>query len=247
METQMRSAVLIGIAAAVAVTAGCSRGRAEDGGPTVQRNFQVGSFDQVEVAGPFDVTIRTGADPSVSATGNEKLIERLEVVVEGSKLQIRPRREGGILGFNWGSRSGSGEISITVPSLSAASLAGSGGINIDKVEGDRFEGQIAGSGDLRVENANVGELKLGIAGSGDARVASGKVSSAQYDIAGSGDVDASGVSADAVNVSIAGAGAVRAHASRSANVDIMGSGDVEISGGAKCNVSKMGSGEVRCS
>ena len=241
----MRKTIATAVVAAAAATAGCGQTRAEDGGPTTSRNYQVGNFEEVEVAGPFDVTIRTGANPSVRATGSEKMIERLVVEVKGNKLSIHPRREKGWFG-GWNFR-GKGQIAITVPMIRAATLAGSGGLDIDRVRGDRFEGQIAGSGDLRVGAVEVGSLKLGIAGSGAANAGSGRARSAEYEIAGSGGVDARGIAAEDLKVSIAGSGDVKAQASRSADVDIAGSGDVEVTGGATCSVSKAGSGNVRCS
>ena len=243
----MRKALMIGILAAAAASAGCSHDRGEkDSGPVVSRAYEVGNFDQVEVTGPFDVTIRTGSAPSVNARGNQKLIDRLVVEVKGSRLEIHPDEHHGF--FNWGSSSsGSGQIAITVPTLTAATLAGSGQIDIDKVQGDRFDGQIAGSGDLRVDSVAVQALKLGIAGSGDARAMSGKVSNAEYEIAGSGGIDAGGVEAAMLKVSIAGSGDVKARATGTAKVEIMGSGDVNVTGGAKCTVSKMGSGDAHCS
>jgi hypothetical protein len=242
----MRKAMLIGIAAAAVASAGCGRTHAEDGGPMVQRSYQVGNFSEVEVAGPFDVTIHTGTAPSVNAHGNQKLLDRLVVEVKGDKLVIHPEQHHGFFNWGWGP-SGKADIAITVPSINAATLAGSGGISIDKVQGDRFEGQIAGSGNLRVDNLDVGELKLGIAGSGSARALAGKAATAEYEIMGSGGVDAGGVATNGVKVTVAGSGDVKANASGTAKVDIMGSGDVTVTGGAKCDISKAGSGDVRCS
>jgi hypothetical protein len=240
----MRKLCVAGLLAAAMTTSACGQSRNESGGSLVDRNYEVGDFQEVEVAGPFDVTIRTGASPSVRARGNEKLLERLVVEVKDGKLRIHPRKEHGWFG-GW-HVSGKGEIAVTVPSLRAASLAGSGGINIDKVQGDRFEGQIAGSGDLRVASVDVANLKLGIAGSGGVHVG-GKARLAEYEIAGAGDVDAESLASETLKVSIAGSGNITAHATGTADVDIVGSGDVEVTGGAKCNVSKAGSGEVRCS
>jgi hypothetical protein len=247
MEIRMRKAVLIGMTAAAVASAGCGRSHNdEDAGPVVERSYKVGDFNRVEVAGPFEVTIHTGAAPSVSAKGNQKLIERLEVEVRGDKLVVHPKERHGLFNFGWGT-SGQGSLAITVPNLSAATLAGSGGITIDKVQGDRFEGQIAGSGDLRVDSVDVGALQLGIAGSGNAQAISGKAASAKYEIMGSGGLDASGITSETVKVTVAGAGEVKAHATKAADVNIMGSGDVTITGGAKCDISKAGSGDVHCS
>ena len=240
----MRTLIAAAAIAASASTAACAQQRAQNDGPTVSRNYPVGNFNRVEVGGSFDVDVRTGAKPSVNVQGSEKLLERLTVEVKGDRLVIETKRNRSWLG-GWRSY-GKGQIRITVPSLSAASLAGSGGMRIDRVQGERFEGQVAGSGDLSVGSVAVSALKLGIAGSGKVEAA-GRATRAEYDIAGSGDVRAAGLNAQDIDVSIAGSGNVRGHATRRAKVDIAGSGDVEISGGAKCEVHKAGVGKVRCS
>jgi hypothetical protein len=242
----MRKSLAAAVIAASFTTSACGRDRSEDPGPTVSRNFQVGNFTRVEVAGPFDVNIHTGANPGVSAQGNQKLIDRLEVEVRGNKLLIHPKNEHHWFG-GWHSTHGRGTISVTVPMIEAATLAGAGDLNVDNVKGDRFEGQIAGSGDLKLGSVEVGSLKLGIAGSGGATARQGKARQAEYEIAGSGDVDAQAVQVEELKASIAGSGGIKAHASKSADVDIMGSGDVDVIGGAKCSISKAGSGNVNCS
>ncbi len=241
----MRKSIALAAVAACTAVSGCSV-HAEDGGATVSRNYKVGNFQKIEVAGPYDVQVRTGTNPSVSASGSEKLLERTAVEVKGDRLVIRPEHSGGWFHIGW-STSGKARFTITVPQLSGATIAGSGDISVDKVQGDRFEGTVAGSGGLDVAAMNVQTLKLAIAGSGSAKAASGKAQSAVYDIAGSGDVDAGGVQTQQAKVSIAGSGSVKAHATATADVSIMGSGDVDVAGGAKCNVSKAGSGDVRCS
>jgi hypothetical protein len=242
----MRKAVLIGIAAAATATSACSHSRAEDAGPIVDRSFQVQNFNEVEVAGPFDVTIHTGAAPSVKAHGNQKLLEKLVVEVKGDKLVIHPEEHHGFFNWGWGT-SGKANVAITVPAISGATLAGSGGLSVDAVKGDKFEGAVAGSGTLTLDSVQVQSLKLTIAGSGDVRAHSGQVGSATYKIAGSGDIDARNVRAQTAEVSIAGSGSINGQASGAADVKIMGSGDVTMTGGAKCSVSKAGSGDVNCS
>ena len=239
----MRLSVLAGVAAATMV-AGCGSAHSEDGGPTVQRNYEVGNFDRIELAGAYDVTVKTGSAPSVHASGNEKAMERLVVEVKNGILTIYPKKRNG---FSWSSGGGHVALQVTVPSLRGAELAGSGDLRIDSVAGDQFAGGIAGSGNLTVDRLQVGELKIDIAGSGSAKASNGRVKKAEYDIAGSGGIDAAGVAAETASVSIAGSGDVMANASNSANVSIMGSGNVEVKGGAKCTVSKAGSGDVRCS
>ena len=245
----MRKSLATALVVAAGAVSACGHANGNEGGdagPTVARNYQVGSFNELELAGAYDVDVKTGPTASVSARGPEKLIERLVVEVKGNKLLIHPRKDRGWFNRGWNSH-GKVELTVVVPALQAATLAGSGVIAIDKVQGDRFDGQIAGSGDLKLGAVDVGLLKIGIAGSGDANAGNGKARNAEYEIAGSGGVDGGGVAVEDLKISIAGSGDVKANATKTADVDIMGSGDVDLTGGAKCSVSKAGSGDVRCS
>jgi len=240
----MRIALAAVIAASTATSA-CGQTRSEDGGPVVARNYTVGGFDQIEVAGPYNVQVRTGANVSVAARGPQNVIEHMVVEVRGNKLLIHPAERKGWFHRGWHYR-GKVELTVTVPQLRGAAIAGSGDINVDQVKGDRFEGEIAGSGSLGVNTIDVATLKLSIGGSGDTRVGGGRAQRADYAIAGSGDIDARNVQTQNADVSIAGSGSIAAQAAGTADVSIMGSGDVEVTGGAKCSISKAGSGSVRC-
>lgn len=237
----MRKSVAAVIAASTALV-GCGD---HGGGGTVARNYQVGNFQQIEVAGPYDVDVRTGSGPTVSASGPEKLLGSTVVAVQGDKLVIHPENNHGFH-FGWGIH-GNARFTITVPQLTGATIAGSGGIHVDRVQGQSFEGEVAGSGGLEVASMNVQQLKVSVGGSGSVKAGSGKVQAAEYEIGGSGDVDAANVQAQQAKISIAGSGGVRANATGTADVNVMGSGDVTVSGGAKCTVTKAGSGSVRCS
>lgn len=235
---------LAAVTAASTALAGCNVNTHGNAGATVSRNYQVSNFQQIEVAGPYDVEVRTGGSPGVSARGSEKLLEHTAVEADGDTLRIRPGRRDWF-NFGWSSR-GSAHFTVTVPQLNRATIAGSGDIHVDRVAGQKFEGTVTGSGGIDVGALDVQSLKLSIAGSGGVKGA-GKAQSAAYDIAGSGDVDAAAIQTQQLKVSIAGSGGVRAQASGTADVSVMGSGDVDVTGGAKCSVNKRGSGDVRCS
>ena len=241
----MRKPIAAAVIAASAATGACNNHRG-DGGSTVSRNYQVGNFQQIEVAGPYDVAVRTGANPGVSATGSQKLLDKTVVVVQGDKLVIHTEQHHGFRLFSIGTR-GSAKFTVTMPQISGATIAGSGDIHVDHAQGARFDGTVAGSGGLRVDRVDVAALKLAIGGSGSARADAGKAQAADYSIAGSGDIDAAGVDTQQAKVSIAGSGGVKARATGTADVNIMGSGAVDVTGGAKCTVSQAGSGSVNCS
>lgn len=244
-ETSM-SRLLVPMIAATVLLAGCNGHRDDGGGPTISRTYPVTNFQQIEVAGPYDVEVRTGGNASVSAQGPEHMLERTEVAIEGNKLVIRARHHGGWFQMGW-SHHGDAHFVVTVPQLSAAELTGSGEVKVDKVQGQSFDGAVTGSGDLSIANLAVQSLKLSITGSGDVKAGAGKAQAAEYAITGSGDLDAGAIDSPQIKASIAGSGDLKAHGSGTANIDIMGSGDVYISGGAKCSATKAGSGEAHCS
>jgi hypothetical protein len=239
----MRRAIVLGLATAIMTAAGCSEARSQNGGPDVSRDFAVGEFDRIELAGAYDTTVRTGAAPSVQARGEQDALEDLKVEVRDGTLYISHKKRSG-LSFG---RRGPLELTVTVPSLRGAELAGAGDIRIDRVAGDRFEGRIDGAGDLHIGKVEVGSFTLAIAGAGNATAESGRARSVDYSIAGAGDIRAQGVSSETAAVSVQGAGGVRLQASKTASVSVMGAGDVDLTGGAKCTISKMGPGDVRCS
>ena len=237
---------ILAIGAIAAFSSGCrfeGHSEARDAGPAVDRTFQVGAFDRIAVSGPYDITVKTGGQPGVTARGGQAILDDTEVVVEDGVLKIKPRLRNNR--WRW-SDDGKVRMTVNAAALRGATIAGSGGIDIDRAGGPEFKGEVAGSGDLAIGAIEANSAAFSIAGSGGVR-AGGKVAKLDVSIAGSGDVDLSGLTATDASVSIAGSGNVRARATGTADVSVMGSGDVEVTGGAKCSVSKHGSGDVRCS
>ena len=221
---------------------GCGIAESTPSGPSGTRSFEVSGFDQVELAGSDNVRVIAGPAFSVQATGPEKILDQLKIEVKGSRLIVGRKSRNWVAGW----QSGEGAlVTVTMPTIKAASLAGSGDMAIDRVETPEFQANLAGSGNLSLDSAQVEKLEANLAGSGDIILA-GTAKTIDISIAGSGDVTAKELNATDARVSIAGSGNVDARATGSASISLLGSGDVNISGTANCKTSKMGSGEVRC-
>lgn len=231
------------VAAAAALLAGCGVVHAENhDGSTGNRSFDVRGFDRVSLRGSDNVVVRVGTAESVTATGPNAVLDKLEIKVVDGELRIGREKH---WGFNWSSDHKPTVITVTVPQLRGASIAGSGDMKVDRVQATSFEGSVAGSGNLAIGALQADAASLKIAGSGDALVA-GTAKSMDVSIAGSGNLDARGLKSERAKISIAGSGDVRAAVSDEAVVSIVGSGDVDIAGKPRCRVTKMGSGDVRC-
>ena len=115
--------------------------RDDEDGPEGEREFDVGAFERLEIAGPFDVEVQTGGSPSVSATGAEWALENLSVEHEDDRLFI---------GCN-GDCDGDVRVVIIVGQLQALRSSGSGDVSIDRIKGELFECTSSGSGDLAID------------------------------------------------------------------------------------------------
>lgn len=177
----------------------------------------VESFTQIDVSMGVDVYVTVGSPQQVKLTFDDNIIGKIRTRVRGNTLEIDCRSS---LDTDSECR-----IEITVPSLEAFSLAGSGNIEIRGVNSDEFELELAGSGDVRVDGRT---NKLGIA------------------LAGSGDIDTRQLIAENVEVDIAGSGNIKVYAEKSLEADISGSGDVRYYGDPeKVESDVSGSGSIR--
>lgn len=214
---------------------------AEARGTGPSRNYALSGFSAVDLRGSDDADIRVGPAFSVRAQGPAKELDRLEITRSGDSLRIGRKRT---VGMNW-SEGESVKVFVTMPRLLGAAVSGSGDMTVDRVEGDRFTGEVAGSGSLAVGRVRAGDVSLSVAGSGDV-VGAGTARTLRMEIAGSGDIDARQLTASEARVSIAGSGNASAIVNGPARIEIAGSGDVELGGSPRCTTSKVGSGEVRC-
>ena len=92
----MNKAVLIGVTGLAAALAGCgiAKGK-EDAGPTTERDFQVGNFNQIELAGGYDVNVRTGPAPSVHAKGGQNVLDKLASAARSTEGKTRATARSG--------------------------------------------------------------------------------------------------------------------------------------------------------
>lgn len=221
----------------------CHVGNAEGGRPTARRDFPVGGFDRIALAGSSDVIVMVGGAPSVRAEGDAEAIERLEIGVEGGQLRVGTRSGSGHW-FSFGRHRGV-TVHVTVPALAAAEIGGSGDMRIDRVQAARFAASIGGSGDMEVANLRAGEASFAVTGSGGIRAA-GSAQRASLSLTGSGDLDLARLEAADATIALVGSGDISVRATGTAQVELSGSGDVTVAGPAHCTISKAGSGDVRC-
>lgn len=227
----MKKKALIGAGLAFSVaTASWAAGAAE-------QSRSVSSFDEVSLHGSMNVDIRVGEEQSIRVVADDNIIDELETVVRGDKLRIR-LKDG-----HYG-RIKKMHVYVTVPTLKAGSIHGSGDMKIvGSIDGD-FEFSVHGSGDSEIDEVNAGALELNIHGSGDVRL-DGTCDDVEISVHGSGNVLGKGMKCESADVDVHGSGDVAIHAVSKIEASVFGSGDIDVYGAPdKVRTKVRGSGDI---
>jgi hypothetical protein len=207
------------------------------------RTYSVTGFEKIRVEGPYAVTLKVGPAASAVATGDQRAIDRLAIEVQNRTLIVRTDRQA------WGGwnqeNPGRVALSVTTPTLTAAMLAGSGSIAIDRAKAQRFDLTVSGSGSASIDALETDRAFLSMVGTGELAVA-GKAAQTRASLQGSGTIDGTKLATDDLDLSVTGSGDGHFAARRTAKVSSTGSGDVSVAGTAACTVASVGSGQVRC-
>ncbi|MAW95556.1 MULTISPECIES: head GIN domain-containing protein [unclassified Leeuwenhoekiella] len=213
----------------------------EGNGNEVTRERQVGSFNEIDVAGSFDVYLVAGSEGTVSVEAEENLQEYIITEVKGDKLKIHTKD-----GYSLRTSRNKG-IVITVPfrDIEKVSLAGSGDIMTkDPINAQNFRCALAGSGDMVLE-VNAQDVRASLAGSGDL-VVKGSTQQVELEVAGSGDLDASDLKSKDATARVSGSGDINLNCDGGTlKANVAGSGDIRYTGKPeKVNSNVVGSGSV---
>lgn len=204
------------------------------------RNFGINSFDRIRVDGPFHVTLRNGVAPFAKASGSNPAIDRVAIEVMGRTLVVRTNPSWG--GYP-GKDPGPVEISIGTHELTSAWLNGSGSLQVDKVEGMKFEVSVQGSGAVNIAAVEVDRLRVAMAGSASATLA-GQAAEFSTSLRGISSLDASGLSAKDADLAADGPSTIKANVTDAAKIRASGVATVTLTGNPSCTATLTGSASV---
>lgn len=182
--------------------------------------------------------VTTGDTLDIDVSGDQAAVDALRFTLEDGALGIMREKDSG-------NNIGTATVRVTMPSLTAITMAGTGMVEAANLTG-KADVTIAGSGSTIVRNVQANTLDLTIAGSGDFEAA-GAVKTLDLTVAGSGAARMAGLSVDTADISIAGSGSSEFASDGTVEASILGSGSVSVIGSAECTVSSMGSGKLKCS
>ena len=230
------------------------------------RTYPLEGFTAISLKGSSNLKVEQGSVFSVTAHGEEADLVHAKAEVKGDTLtlSVEPDRKS-LFGVVTVSSEPEVNFHVTLPTISALRVTGSGDATADTLESEKLDLRVTGSGLIRVEKVAAESLTTGVTGSGDLLLGTvlavqgsagitgsgdirmdnfiGEDFSAQ--IKGSGDMAIGGKVAN-LNVTVMGSGDFmgRSLSATSAGGSVMGSGDIVLKRPAHDSFSVMGSGDV---
>jgi len=179
-----------------------SSSRAEGSGVTAIQARDVPAFHSVELAGGNNVVVHVGERQSVVVKADDNLLHRVTTKVQSGTL---------VVGNTPGSITTKSPMSVevTVPTLNALTLAGSGNIVVTGIKAESLTVALSGSGN--------------VTGSGTATLVG-------VTLDGSGNVWFTGVAAKSVHAVLSGSGNIFVTATKSVDASVPGSGTISYAG-----------------
>jgi len=170
--------------------------------------------DSVSLSVSSHVRYQPGSDNRLHVSGDPQVAAHIHVQDGTIEMDCR------------GWRDRARELVITLPgrTFREFEIAGSGNLQLDKLDQSSLKISVAGSGSVKA-NGHVDDLQVEIAGSGQADMGQVTSRSARVDIQGSGNSDIAPT--DAADIQIAGSGDVNLHSNpKKLETDIAGSGRI---------------------
>ncbi len=203
----------------------------------------VDTFTKISFGVPGKALVSQGNTQKVELEGSAEVLEKIEVVVEGSTLKIRNKEKWS--SWSWG-REDRITVYITAREIRALNVSGSGNLETQtKITSGDMEIKVSGSGNIKAD-IEANNVEVGVSGSGNSRVR-GKANNLESSISGSGNIDLEMAVADRLETRISGSGNLSATGSASRfKATISGSGGVRAGDLVtdSCDISIAGSGSA---
>jgi hypothetical protein len=168
----------------------------------------VAPFSTVSNSGPVSVHIEVGKAQSIVVSGSDELVGDLLTEVVGNELKLHMRHDT----TNFNSHHDSLRVTITVPQLTAFTMAGAGETVITHMSGDALDVRFGGAGSLKAD---------------------GSVRNLTLNVGGVGSIDTRDLHAESATVNVGGVGSVKVWASARLDASVGGVGSLTYYGDPK--------------
>jgi hypothetical protein len=207
---------------------------APDPGPTRSQDRDIPAGSEVELATSGELTLTTGATPSLRVTAGRDVLDDLTSEVHGERLVLDTKGSVGDLGQV--------RYDLVLPGARSVELSGSG--SIDAASPSALSGiELSGSGEVHAAGLDVDALTVNLSGSGTVTLA-GHAARQTVQIDGSGGYRGRDLDTTDAEVTVAGSGTADVQVSGTLRAVIEGSGTITHGGGASVETDIEGSGSV---
>ena len=173
-----------------------------------EQSRSVGPFTSVANSGPISVRIEVGKAQSVTVSGSDDMVADLQTEVVGSELKLHMRHDS----TTFNSHHDGLRVTITMPQLTAFTMAGAGETTITHMSGDSLDVRFGGAGSFKAE---------------------GSVKNLTLNVGGVGSIDTRELHADNANINVGGVGHVKVWAGTRLDATVGGVGSLTYYGDPK--------------
>ncbi len=191
---------------------------AKDTNHSVAKDYDLVGFDQIDISGVYELDVRIGNDFSISLSGPDHEMARVEATVKDGVLYLDQREAKRSERRKHNNHHGV-NAKITLPSLVALEVSGVVEGSVANIDAESFAFAISGVGDVELS---------GECGAFDAKVS------------GVGDLDAKALECRSVDIAVSGVGDASVFARDEVDARVSGMGDIDVYGAPK-NVQKSSS------
>ena len=218
--------------ASIGLMSGSCTVRKADSIETVKKTVKLSDFNSVTVTGSCEVEYVPGPAGKAVLEGPADLVENTQLDIREGQLTVdsrtRDRKTIVVMGHMKPV-----VVKVSSPRVGSVSVAGSGSFrSAGNMEAGRVLLSVAGSGDVEIPRIDCESIEVTIAGSGEVELGDVYATVADCSVAGSGDIKARLHAVETTGVGVSGSGDVEIAFDNCgrARVAISGSGDVELSG-----------------
>ncbi|MDO5664060.1 MAG: head GIN domain-containing protein [Bacteroidia bacterium] len=187
---------------------------------TISRNYDISSFNAISADIVGNVIFTQSSTTSVSAEGEEEMVNNLIIKVENNTLKLSKKKN---LKRIFGNRKATRlVVKISSPNLNRIESDGVGNITLNGVvKTDNLYIKSDGVGNISASQLECRQLTIDSDGVGNTRL-KGKGQFAEYKSDGVGNIDTREYIAEDVIVKLSGVGSIKCYASK--NIELSGSG-----------------------
>lgn len=199
---------------------------------------------KVKLGGIIDLHIKQGATPSLTITGDKRMVEKVSVVQQGDTLNIDTESRWHFSGNDHGTL----RAELTLPNLNALTSHGVGASDVNGFTGNEIKvsldgagavtinsnyrnvvARLGGVGSMTFNGADAEQVDLALAGAGAISI-NGTSKLLRAQLGGVGSLDAKKLSADKVVLDMSGLGGATVTARTAANLKLSGLGSATVYG-----------------